>query len=286
MQCPIGACVCTNMGVIEEMPKATGDPGYPANGDANYAGLCSFACNYGYCPSTACSPTPQPPYVPTVSPFNPPACTGGTGVGSLSGLCSYACGYGYCPENSCTCTSQGALNQPPAVGNGTGFSLVGPDSGLCAWACSRTYCPDTACAYADATTSPDVTQDEEDFIAALSTSGYDWSSFDGNVTDLATKLVRWDGCDDTQKRQIYSGWQQSWKIMNQLYYEAYYDFNFNEAAAVEYLGPPALNEPQQDAIKGELRFHISRARFLSDDQILTNTTQAFLSTWPPSSPAT
>ncbi|KAH8811545.1 glycoside hydrolase family 18 protein [Xylogone sp. PMI_703] len=90
---------------------------------------------------------------------------------------------------------------------------------------------------------------EKYFTSALSTSGYNMSSFNGNVTDLATKLVRWDGCDDTQKTAIYSGWQQSWKIMNLMYHNAFYDFNFNEAAAVEYLGAPALNKDQQDAIK-------------------------------------
>lgn len=34
-----------------------------------------------------------------------------------------------------------------------------------------------------------VAQAVEDFTAALSISGYNMSTFDGNVTDLATKLV-------------------------------------------------------------------------------------------------
>lgn len=93
-----------------------------------------------------------------------------------------------------------------------------------------------------------VAQAEQDFVAALSISGYDMSTFAGNVTDLATRLVRWDGCDKDERKMIYAGWQQSWKIMNLLYDEAD-KMNFNEASAVEYLGPPALNQNQQAAIK-------------------------------------
>ena len=116
MQCPIGACICTNMGVTEKMSKATGNPGHPANGDANYVGLCSFACNYGHCPSSACSSTPQPPYIPLVSPFDPPACTDGTGEGNAAGLCNYSCAVGFCPIAGCTCTLEGALVPPASAG--------------------------------------------------------------------------------------------------------------------------------------------------------------------------
>lgn len=38
---------------------------------------------------------------PTVSPFTPPACVLGTGVGLLAGLCSFSCNFGYCPMNAC-----------------------------------------------------------------------------------------------------------------------------------------------------------------------------------------
>lgn len=39
--------VCLGMGIPDSLPTVTGVQGYPANGDTNYAGLCSFACNYG-----------------------------------------------------------------------------------------------------------------------------------------------------------------------------------------------------------------------------------------------
>ncbi|RAK91934.1 mutanase [Aspergillus costaricaensis CBS 115574] len=146
--CPIGACVCTNLGVVTTFPNATGEVGYPANGDANWAGLCTFACNFGYCPSQHCSDSVQPQWVPSVSPFTPSACVAGTGEGSFSGLCSYACNYGFCPENHCECTETGALVTAPAIVNETGVSLIGWDSDLCKWSCERGYCPETACARA------------------------------------------------------------------------------------------------------------------------------------------
>ncbi|KAJ5876511.1 mutanase [Penicillium soppii] len=103
------------MGVARTKPKATGTIGYSTEGrDANYAGLCSFSCNYGHCPSKLCDTTEHPMPVPTVSDFLPPACVAGTADGDATGLCSYACGYGYCPINICTCTKTGALVQPPA----------------------------------------------------------------------------------------------------------------------------------------------------------------------------
>ncbi|KAK1523960.1 uncharacterized protein CCOS01_09047 [Colletotrichum costaricense] len=85
-----------------------------------------------------------------------------------------------------------------------------------------------------------VAEAENHFHDALATSEYDMSLFDGNITDLSTRLVGWNGCDEKEIPMIYSGWQQSWKIMNLLYSEAS-TMNFNEAAAVEYLGPPSLD---------------------------------------------
>ncbi|KAK1526716.1 hypothetical protein CPAR01_13244 [Colletotrichum paranaense] len=79
-----------------------------------------------------------------------------------------------------------------------------------------------------------VAEAENHFHDALATSEYDMSLFDGNITDLSTSLVDWNGCDEKEISMIYSGWQQSWKIMNLLYSEAS-TMNFNEAAAVEYL---------------------------------------------------
>ncbi|OIW34215.1 hypothetical protein CONLIGDRAFT_568540 [Coniochaeta ligniaria NRRL 30616] len=154
--CPIGACTCTAVGPAVKPPgpetPGYGTVGYPAEGlDASYSGLCSFNCNYGYCPSGVCGTTEYPLVIPTVSDFLPNACTGGTGTGNLGGLCSYACNFGFCPLHSCTCTSQGPLNVPPPTTGIDGQGGPGMDSflydDLCDFACSRGYCPPGACSY-------------------------------------------------------------------------------------------------------------------------------------------
>ncbi|KAJ5209354.1 CAZyme family GH71 [Penicillium cf. viridicatum] len=70
-------------------------------GSNNYVGLCSFCCNYGYCPSGPCTCTQYGSAVP-----RPPS-TGTHGVpligedDSYLGLCSFACDRGYCPSTAC-----------------------------------------------------------------------------------------------------------------------------------------------------------------------------------------
>lgn len=104
--CPIGACYCTKMGPQVDLPTEKDNPGfgtvgYPAAGkSADYSGLCEYSCNYGFCPNDYCSTTNSTLVVPTSSPFDPTACTSGTGEGDLAGLCSYACNFGYCPIHS------------------------------------------------------------------------------------------------------------------------------------------------------------------------------------------
>lgn len=97
-----------------------------------------------------------------------------------------------------------------------------------------------------AESSLNVTEAEEDFTAALSLSNYNISDFTTyNLSLLATRLLGWNGCTELQKKQIYSGWQQSWKIMNYIQSVAEDGINFNEAAAVEYLGAPGTNKEQR-----------------------------------------
>ncbi|KAJ5657645.1 uncharacterized protein N7484_001294 [Penicillium longicatenatum] len=249
--CPVGACTCEQMGVAHTKPNATGILGYPAEErDANYAGLCSFACNYGYCPSKTCDTTEHPMPVPTVSDFLPPACVAGTGPGPVSGLCSYACSYGYCPINLCSCTQTGALVQPPDRTEGPGMAGPGyPDTfdNLCDFACSRGYCPPGTCI---SEAEQDITEAEQEMTEAIATTGYNISDFaDFNLTILGTALIGNDGCTALQKQQIRSGWVQSWKIMNYIYKVAKAGIDFNEAAAVEYLGPPSMNQDQWSKYK-------------------------------------
>lgn len=128
-ECPISACVCTNIGHQAPLPVETGWLGYPATTDANYAGLCNLACNLGFCPSKTCSRGPQPPFIPAHSPFSKPACTAGTGHGTLWRPCSFSCNWGFRPIHSHRCPATAYLNVPPSPA-GSGFSLIGDDSGL------------------------------------------------------------------------------------------------------------------------------------------------------------
>ncbi|KAH0528266.1 hypothetical protein TsFJ059_003151 [Trichoderma semiorbis] len=106
----------------------------------------------------------------------------------------------------------------------------------------------------DVENSQNVTAMEESFIAALALSNYDVSEFENyNLTLLATTLIGFDGCDEDKGFDpaiIRSGWQQSWKIMNLRNKEARAGINWNEASAVEYLGPPSKNKDYQRAITG------------------------------------
>ncbi|KAJ5703414.1 glycoside hydrolase family 18 protein [Penicillium malachiteum] len=93
-----------------------------------------------------------------------------------------------------------------------------------------------------------VTEAIEAFTEGLTLSNYSMvgTMFDANYSDLATRIMGFDGCSVDQWNQIYSGWQQSWKIMNYMYDLVNDDLiNFNEGAAIEFLGPPALNQDEQ-----------------------------------------
>ncbi|KAL8896655.1 MAG: hypothetical protein Q9207_007605 [Kuettlingeria erythrocarpa] len=75
------------------------------------------------------------------------------------------------------------------------------------------------------------------------------TDYDGNVTADATRLVGYDGCLKGQNTKIYSGWQQSWKIMQA---SKDGDIDFNSAAALEFLGASGLNKDKHDAMNGRL----------------------------------
>lgn len=85
---------------------------------------------------------------------------------------------------------------------------------------------------------------------AIATTGYNISDFANfNLTILGTALIGNEKCTALQKQQIRSGWVQSWKIMNYIYKVAKASIDFNEAAAVEYLGPPSMNQDQWSKYK-------------------------------------
>ncbi|KAL4911468.1 hypothetical protein BDW74DRAFT_164932 [Aspergillus multicolor] len=148
--CPLGACMCTKMGLRYEKSNSAGVVPYSIPGeDASYSGLCTFDCNLGYCPDNACGTVEVPLTTPTVSPFLPPACVSGTGEGNLAGLCDFGCAHGFCPMNACACTGEGVVNVLDPTTDMTGSAAPGMDEAiygpLCEYACQREYCPEGAC---------------------------------------------------------------------------------------------------------------------------------------------
>ncbi|OJJ95366.1 hypothetical protein ASPACDRAFT_64286 [Aspergillus aculeatus ATCC 16872] len=168
---PTYSLLNAKIGPQPELRKSLGVVGYPITGEtADYSRLCAFACNYGYCPPTACGTIEVALTVTTASPFTPTTCTAGQGEGNLAGLCNYACNYGFCPIHNCTCTFTGPLDLPPAANTSIyGFySGSGSDSGLCEFACERGYCPSPTCLDDTSTTGTDDddNDDDEDLVCA------------------------------------------------------------------------------------------------------------------------
>ncbi|KAF4168090.1 hypothetical protein CNMCM6936_003685 [Aspergillus lentulus] len=117
-------------------------------GAYNFAGLCDFACSYGYCPVTACTCRQMG------KPLTAPNSTGVIGYpiagedASYSGLCAFNCNLGYCPSSACG-TEQVPLViptvsdfAPPACVAGTGSGAL---TGLCSFACNYGFCPMHVC---------------------------------------------------------------------------------------------------------------------------------------------
>ncbi|KAH8812937.1 hypothetical protein F5884DRAFT_642716, partial [Xylogone sp. PMI_703] len=101
-----GAVTITATGVTTSTPSEVCVTG---KGDSNFGGLCSFSCNFGYCPKPCTCTEFGTPVPPPAMP--PPPVTGDNGVplpgedDSYLGLCSFACNHGYCPGGACTKTS-------------------------------------------------------------------------------------------------------------------------------------------------------------------------------------
>lgn len=113
-------------------------------GPDNFGGLCSFSCNFGFCPSPCQCTT----YGAQIS---PPAGTDTVGfpIASLASdpdyiaLCSFTCSHGYCPDGACT-TDQTQSSVPGEVCV-LGIGLVPNQAGLCSFTCNYGYCPAPTC---------------------------------------------------------------------------------------------------------------------------------------------
>jgi hypothetical protein len=72
-----------------------------------------------------------------------------------------------------------------------------------------------------------------------------WSEIQSRE-DLYTRLVGYNGCPMDQRKDIEVTWQQSWDVMDVI---RELRIDWNEAAALEYLGPPGFNVQYQATIQ-------------------------------------
>jgi hypothetical protein len=128
-------------------------------GPGNYVGLCSFSCNYGYCPAP-CTCTQY-----SATGIAPPPVTNTPGYplpgedSSYIGLCAFTCNHGYCPNTACT-TNPGSSTSTSTTSTSTTSTSTssapsgticvagtGPGNyvGLCNFCCNYGYCPSGPC---------------------------------------------------------------------------------------------------------------------------------------------
>lgn len=84
--------------------------------------------------------------------------------------------------------------------------------------------------------------DEDAFITALDSSNYNMSTeyfnHNADLSSLASRLVFDEGqCDTEQRIKIYSGWQQTWRLMNVMHAVADAGIHWNWYAVLQFLGP-------------------------------------------------
>ncbi|KAF7869886.1 hypothetical protein EAF04_004670 [Stromatinia cepivora] len=77
-------------------------------GPGNYLGLCSFSCNFGYCPSPCTCLQFSATAVPAPPISNTPGFPLPGENADYTGLCGFTCNHGYCPEGACTTDSSAA----------------------------------------------------------------------------------------------------------------------------------------------------------------------------------
>ncbi|KAI9039615.1 glycoside hydrolase family 71 protein [Aspergillus affinis] len=147
----------------------------------NFVGLCEFACQYGYCPYSACT------CEALGAQRKKPKATGVQGYpiagedATYSGLCSFSCNYDYCPPEACG-TEKVELTVPtvsdfasPACVSGTGD---GDLAGLCSYACNFGYCPISSCT-CTATGALNVPKAPKTGLSGKGASGKDPLVYDG-----------------------------------------------------------------------------------------------------------
>ncbi|KAM0332543.1 hypothetical protein ACHAQA_002827 [Verticillium albo-atrum] len=121
----------------------------------NFEGVCSFSCNFGYCPRGPCTCTKMGLKVPDPKALNIDAWPGPGVTCTFEGLCAFSCNHNYCPSPTCSkdaslkgkCVIPQPMPEPdpePEVPSEQGCASgkgQGNFEGLCAFSCGRGFCP-------------------------------------------------------------------------------------------------------------------------------------------------
>ncbi|KAH8817264.1 quinon protein alcohol dehydrogenase-like superfamily [Xylogone sp. PMI_703] len=130
---------------VYQITNSSSDVCVLGEGQDNFSGLCSFSCNFGYCPSP-CTCTTYGAQIP------PPTANDVVGypVAAVGGdpdyvaLCSFTCARGYCPDGACT-TDEAASSIETNDVCVAGVALIPNQAGLCSFTCNFGYCPPQVC---------------------------------------------------------------------------------------------------------------------------------------------
>ncbi|KAK4188151.1 hypothetical protein QBC35DRAFT_463225 [Podospora australis] len=95
---------------------------------------------------------------------------------------------------------------------------------------------------------PAISENVEAFMAALHEGEYQEGPIDDDKVGALAAVLSFHKCDKGEKDKIYAGWQQSWILMDYIKPKVS-SIDWNSAAALEYLGPPGINRPNQERIK-------------------------------------
>ncbi|KAJ5632142.1 hypothetical protein N7490_008481 [Penicillium lividum] len=139
----------TSSGSVSAKPLSlANDTCVEGTGTGNFAGLCGFTCQYGYCPIGACYCTKMGAAATLPNATNTVGYPAAGEDANYSGLCSFSCNYGYCPDSACgtvdvpLSTPTSSPFTPPACVAGEGDGNL---AGLCSYSCNYGYCPIHSC---------------------------------------------------------------------------------------------------------------------------------------------
>lgn len=101
----------------------------------------------------------------------------------------------------------------------------------------------------------DNRQENNHFIYAMHLSSLLVLSLGARSVLAKMNLQGFDGCRGSQESAIVDAWHDAWQVIDATRGKS---VDWNEAAALEYLGPPAYNAREQQNIQGSAVFSCPR----------------------------